>query len=111
VADIVCPMTVIVDVATHDDISEILASADALVATDAGRYDPGATNLGWAARTGLAYCMDLLDSADNLVLLARDGDRVVGHLVARLSGPGSVHPILVAGEHPRLPGISTPGCR
>ena len=89
-------MTVTVDVATHDDIPEILASAEALVATDAGRYDAGATNLHWAASTGLTYCMDLLDSADNLVLLARDGDRVVGHLVARLGRPGSVHPILVA---------------
>jgi ribosomal protein S18 acetylase RimI-like enzyme len=89
-------MTVTVEAATRDDIPEIIASANALVATDAGRYDPGATNLDWAARTGLEYCMALLDSDDNLVLLARDGDVVVGHLVGRLNGPGSVHPIRVA---------------
>jgi ribosomal protein S18 acetylase RimI-like enzyme len=86
----------IIEAATHADIPEIIASADALVASDAGRYDPGATNLGWAAQTGEAYCVALLESDDNLVLLARDGDTVVGHLVGRLNGPGSVHPIRVA---------------
>jgi len=82
-----------VDVATRDDISEIIASADALVATDAGRYDPDATDLGWAVRTGSAYATSLLASDDSLVLIARDGDAVIGHLVARMYGPGSVHPI------------------
>jgi len=33
-----------VDAATRDDISDILASADALVTTDAGSYDAGAAN-------------------------------------------------------------------
>ena len=89
-------MTVIVEVATHDDIPEIIASADALVATDAGRYDAAGTDLGWAARTGLAYCTALLDSDDNLVLLARDRAEVIGHLVGRLTGPGSVHLFRVA---------------
>jgi GNAT superfamily N-acetyltransferase len=82
--------------ATPDDIPDILASADALVATDAGRHDAAATNLGWAAQTGIAYCTALLASDDNLVLLSRDGDDVAGHLVGRLHGPGSVHPIRVA---------------
>jgi GNAT superfamily N-acetyltransferase len=31
-----------------------------------------------------------------LVLLARDGTEVAGHLVGRLKGPGSVHPIRAA---------------
>jgi GNAT superfamily N-acetyltransferase len=79
-----------------DDVPGILASADALVATDAGLHDAAATNLGWAAETGIAYCTSLLASDDNLVLLARDGDDLAGHLVGRLSGPGSVHPIRVA---------------
>jgi len=85
-----------IDVATRGDISQIVASADALVATDAGRYDPSATDLGWAARTGLAYAASLLASDDSLVLIARDGEVVIGHLVARLYGPGSVHPIRIA---------------
>ena len=89
-------MTIRVRTATADDIPDILASADALVATDAGVHDTAATNLGWAAETGVAYCTSLLASSENLVLLASDGDEVVGHLVGRLSGPGSVHPIRVA---------------
>jgi ribosomal protein S18 acetylase RimI-like enzyme len=89
-------VSIVISVATKDDIPEILASADALVATDAGVHDPAATNLGWARETGIAYCTSLLESDDNLVLLARDGDEVVGHLVGRLSGPGSVHPVRTA---------------
>jgi GNAT superfamily N-acetyltransferase len=85
-----------IEVATHDDLSEIVASAEALVAADAGRYDPTATDLTWAARTGSAYATSLLASDDNLVLLAREGEAVTGHLVARLHGPGAVHPIRVA---------------
>ena len=85
-----------VEVATRDHISQIIASADALVATDAGRYDPDATDLSWAARTGSAYATSLLASDDSLVLIARDGDAVIGHLVAHMYGPGSVHPIRVA---------------
>jgi ribosomal protein S18 acetylase RimI-like enzyme len=89
-------MTIRISTATTGDIPDILASADALVATDAGVHDAAATSLGWAAETGIGYCTSLLASGDNLVLLARDGDKVVGHLVGRLSGPGSVHAIRVA---------------
>jgi hypothetical protein len=39
-------VSIVISVATKDDIPEILASADALVATDAGVHDPAATNLG-----------------------------------------------------------------
>lgn len=89
-------MTIRIGTATADDIPDILASVDALVATDAGSHDAAATNLGWASETGIAYCTSLLASSQNLVLLARDGDEVVGHLVGRFSGPGSVHAIRVA---------------
>jgi len=89
-------MTIRISTATTDDIPDVLASADALVATDAGVHDASATNLGWASETGTGYCTSLLASDDNLVLLARDGNTVVGHLVGRLSGPGSVHAIRVA---------------
>jgi GNAT superfamily N-acetyltransferase len=89
-------VTIRVREATADDIHDILASADALVATDAGVHDAAATNLRWADETGIAYCTSLLASSENLVLLASDGYDVVGHLVGRLSGPGSVHPIRVA---------------
>ena len=89
-------MSVHIEVATPDDLAEIVASADALVATDAGHHDPAATDLTWATRTGLAYATSLLASDDNLVLLARDCETVIGHLIGRLQGPGSVHPIRVA---------------
>jgi len=89
-------VTILIGTATADDIPDILASAGALVAADAGVHDAAATNLGWAAETGIAYCTSLLASRENLVLLAREGDEVVGHLAGRLSGPGSVHPIRVA---------------
>jgi GNAT superfamily N-acetyltransferase len=82
--------------ATAEDVPDLLASASALVATDAGVHDTAATNLAWAAETGISYCTSLLASDDTLALLARDGDELVGHLVGRLSGPGSVHPIRVA---------------
>ena len=69
-----------------------LASAIALVHTDAGRYDAEATDVSWADRSGAAYAAGAL-SGDNVVLLARDGDTVAGHLVGRLYGPSSVHPV------------------
>ena len=81
-----------IDEATAADSVAFLASADALVAADAGRFDPDATDLGWSARSGAAYTAGAL-TGDNLVLLARAGDVVAGHLVGRLIGPGSVHPI------------------
>jgi len=89
-------VTIRINAATSADIPDILASANALVAVDAGSYDAAATDLGWADTTGISYCTSLLGSDDNLVLLARDRDEVVGHLVARLRGPGAVHPIRVA---------------
>jgi ribosomal protein S18 acetylase RimI-like enzyme len=90
------PSPITIDVATRDDLAGIIASADALVATDAGRYDPTATDLGWAARTGTGYATSLLADDNGLVLLARDGGTIAGHLVGRLHPPGSVHPIRVA---------------
>jgi GNAT superfamily N-acetyltransferase len=81
-----------IDVATAEDVEIFLASAIALVATDAGRYDGEATDVRWADRSGAAYAAGVL-SGDNLVLLARDGDMVTGHLVGRLYGPSSVHPV------------------
>lgn len=78
--------------ATAEDTEAFLASAVALVSTDAGRFDAQATDVGWAARSGAAYAAGAL-SGDNVVLLARDGDTVMGHLVGRLYGPSSVHPV------------------
>jgi GNAT superfamily N-acetyltransferase len=96
-------VTIRISAATADDLPEIVASVDALVATDAGAHNAAATNLQWAAENGIAYYTSLLADSDNLVLLARDDNElarddneVAGHLVGRLSGPGSMHPIRVA---------------
>jgi GNAT superfamily N-acetyltransferase len=85
-----------IDTATPDDLADIVASAAALVATDAARFDPSATNVDWAAYDGSSYANGLLAGEDNLVLLARDGDGVLGHLVGRLHRGNSLHPVRVA---------------
>src|SRR5579872_445059 len=85
-------MTIRIGAATTDDLPDIVASVDALFATDAGAHNAAATNLRWASESGIAYDTSLLASDGNLVLLARDGNEVAGHLVGRLEGPGSVHP-------------------
>jgi ribosomal protein S18 acetylase RimI-like enzyme len=81
-----------IDVATVADTEAFLASAIALVASDAGRYDTQATDVNWADRSGAAYAANVF-SGDNVVLLARDSNTVAGHLVGRLYGPSSVHPV------------------
>ncbi|HEX5497044.1 MAG TPA: GNAT family N-acetyltransferase [Mycobacteriales bacterium] len=81
-----------IGVATSEDAKAFLASAVALVTTDAGRYDPDATDLDWAAQSGDSYVASAL-SGDNVVLLARDDEAIVGHLVGRLTNPNSLHPI------------------
>lgn len=89
-------MSILITRAAEGDIDDILAMATALVATDAGRYDAAATNVDWASASGLGYCHGVLSSEANVVFLARSGATPIGHLVGRLSGPGSVHPIRVA---------------
>jgi len=89
-------VTIRISTATTDDLAEIVASVDSLFATDAGAHNAAATNLRWASENGIAYYTSLLADSDNLVLLARDDNEVAGHLVGRISGPGSVHPIRVA---------------
>jgi len=83
-----------IDVATVDDTEAFLASAIALVASDADRYDPRATDTNWADRTGAAYAAKAL-SGDNVVLLARDGDK--DETVVRAARQ---RPELVEGEAP-----------
>jgi predicted N-acetyltransferase YhbS len=89
-------VTIRISIATTDDLPQIVASVDALFATDAGAHNAAATNLRWASENGIAYYTLLLADSNNLVLLARDDNEVAGHLVGSSSGPGSVHPIRVA---------------
>jgi GNAT superfamily N-acetyltransferase len=89
-------VTIRIDMATTADLPDIVASMDALIATDAGAHDAAATNLRWAGESGIPYYSSLLANSGNLILLARDGNETAGHLVGRLAGPGSMHPIRVA---------------
>jgi GNAT superfamily N-acetyltransferase len=90
-------MTVSVDVT--QDVPELVASAAALFAEDAGSRDPF-MDLGWPAREGAAYYQGLVEDDDALCLLARgDGGRAAGHLIGRLLPvsplrPGAVRAVL-----------------
>jgi GNAT superfamily N-acetyltransferase len=80
---------VTVNVATHDDIDALVASVAGLFREDSGQHD-ALTDQGWPAREGAAYYARLAGARDCLLLLARDGDTVVGHLVGKLTGPSSL---------------------
>jgi GNAT superfamily N-acetyltransferase len=81
--------TVTVSAVTHDDIDALVTSVAALFHEDAGQHDT-AMRQDWPAREGAAYYTSLVGDQACLLVLARDGDRVIGHLVGKLSGPGSM---------------------
>lgn len=88
-------VTITITAADPTDIPSLLASADALIRTDAGAFDASATNLAWATGGGPAHCAALVAGGDDFALLARD-DEVIGHLVGRRYGPNELHPITTA---------------
>ncbi len=81
--------TVSVRNATHDDIDALVTSVAGLFAEDGGQHDTS-MNLDWPAREGAAYYASLVNDQDCLLVLARGGGRVIGHLVGKLSGPNSI---------------------
>jgi GNAT superfamily N-acetyltransferase len=76
-----------VNAAGHDDIGPLAASVAALFSEDGGRHD-SLMDLDWPAREGSAYYSALLSDQTCLVVLARDGGQVIGHLIGKLTGPG-----------------------
>jgi GNAT superfamily N-acetyltransferase len=82
-------MTATVSPVTEGDIDALVVSVAGLFAEDAGRHDP-TMDLRWPEREGVAYYSCLLGHEDCLLLLARDDDQAVGHLVGRLTGPDSL---------------------
>jgi ribosomal protein S18 acetylase RimI-like enzyme len=88
-----------VSVGVTREVPELVASAAALFAEDAGARDP-LMDLGWPAREGAAYYQDLVEDDDALCLLARaDGGAAAGHLIGRLLPatplrPGAVRAVL-----------------
>jgi GNAT superfamily N-acetyltransferase len=80
---------VTVKAVTPDDLDALLESVAGLFREDAGQHD-SLVDPGWPARDGAAYYVGLMSDRACLLALARDGDRVIGHLVGRLSGPSPV---------------------
>ncbi len=89
-------VTISITAAGPGDVPSLLASADALIQTDAAVFDAGATNTAGATSGGPAYCAALVAGGDDFALLARDEDEVIGHLVGRRYGPNELHPITTA---------------
>jgi GNAT superfamily N-acetyltransferase len=81
----------VVSPATNDDRAAFLASVDGLFHEDAGAHDPYG-DAEWAARGGAAYFADLLTDPRAVPLLARDGERALGHLVGRVLEPDTLRP-------------------
>lgn len=79
---------VTVKAAGRDDIDAVVESVAGLFREDAGRNDR-TVNVDWPALEGAANYAGLLGDEDCLLAVARDGDRVVGHLVGKLSRPDS----------------------
>jgi ribosomal protein S18 acetylase RimI-like enzyme len=75
-----------VSVAGPDDLDAFVGSVAGLFREDGGTHDP-AMDVSWPARDGAAYYGGLLADPDCLLAVARDGDRVVGHLVGKLLEP------------------------
>jgi GNAT superfamily N-acetyltransferase len=80
-----------VSVGVTEEVPELVKSAEALFAEDAGSHDPR-MDLGWPAREGAAYYQDLVEDENALCLLARADGAVAGHLIGRLLPVGSLRP-------------------
>jgi hypothetical protein len=77
--------------ATEDDRAAFLDSVNGLFHEDAGVNDPGG-DPEWVARGGAVYFTDLLTDPQAVPLLARDGERSLGHLVGRMLAPDTLQP-------------------
>jgi GNAT superfamily N-acetyltransferase len=78
-----------VSVVQRDDLAALVESVSGLFHDDAGQHDP-CMDLSWPAREGLASYGKQVDDPAVLLLLAREGERVVGHLVGKVRGPSSI---------------------
>lgn len=81
----------VVSPATEDDRAAFVASVDGLFREDAGVHDRYG-DPEWAVRRGDAYFTDLPADPRAVPLLARDGERALGHLVGRVLEPDTLRP-------------------
>jgi GNAT superfamily N-acetyltransferase len=80
---------------TRDDIGEFVDSVAGLFREDAGQHD-NVMNVDWPAIEGADNYGNLIGDPGWLLILARDRDRVVGHLVGKLTGPSSFLTVCIA---------------
>jgi GNAT superfamily N-acetyltransferase len=80
-----------VSVARPGDVAALVESMTGLSREDAGQHDPY-RDPEWVTREGGAYYAGLVGEPAVLLLLAREGERVLGHLVGKLSEPTSMRP-------------------
>lgn len=73
------------------EVSAFVESVTGLFEEDAGRHDPYRSP-DWAVREGAAYYAGVIDDPGVLLLLARDGEQVAGHLVGKLREPSLMFP-------------------
>lgn len=79
-------MVIAIEPATVDDVDRLVEMEAKLFDEDAAQHDTF-VDLSWPQREGRADFMRLLDSPTSVVLVARDGHDVVGHLVGYISDP------------------------
>jgi hypothetical protein len=72
-----------VTAADRADLDDFVASVTGLFQEDAGAHD-AVMDVSWPVREGHDYYGGLLADKASLLAVARDGDRVVGHLVGKL---------------------------
>nr|BFE83453.1 hypothetical protein GCM10020093_060540 [Planobispora longispora] len=86
---------VVVRRAQARDLDGVVACSAALFAEDAGARDP-ALNVNWPREYGAAKFAEAVDDPGRLVLVADDGERIIGHLTGSVSGPTPMRPVVVA---------------
>jgi GNAT superfamily N-acetyltransferase len=78
-----------VSVVRREDLEALVESVSGLFHDDAGQHDPY-MDLSWPEREGVESYGRQVDDPAVLLLLAREGERVLGHLVGKLRGPSSI---------------------
>jgi ribosomal protein S18 acetylase RimI-like enzyme len=75
-----------ISVAVEGDLDDLVRLESRLFTEDAGVHDPQ-VDVSWPARCGRDDFARLIDAESALVLVARRGQAVVGHLVGYLTAP------------------------
>jgi hypothetical protein len=75
-----------VSVVRPGDVAAVVASMTRLSREDAGQHDPY-RDAEWSTREGGGYYAGVVGDPAVLLLLAREGERVLGHLEVTMRAP------------------------